>query len=115
MENEKKTEFTVVLDGIQLPDELHMKINNEIQDVVMRNIAVLDYGKLPWYGQDVPVSGLAGKNLKNNIFINKKYLNGYVAKFINENTLHQAIDAGNLNAVRDTLNTKNLGSKEKFH
>lgn len=62
MENSKKTEFTVTLDGVQLPEDVHNKIRMEIQEVVMRNISKIDIQrKLPggynwpiivptWYG-----------------------------------------------------------------
>jgi hypothetical protein len=53
------TEFTIKLDGIEIPEKLHAAINADLQNVVLKHVATLDYGKNPehiildrryWYG-----------------------------------------------------------------
>jgi hypothetical protein len=39
------SKFTVELKGIKLPEEMESKINQEIREVVLRNVASLDLGE----------------------------------------------------------------------
>jgi hypothetical protein len=79
-------EFIVRLEGIELPDEVRSSINQQIQDVVSRNIAQLDLRKEPF-----------------DLLIDKRLWYGYFIRNVRRRDLFTMLDRNDIGGLKNIL------------